>query len=65
MNQAFEQITKDMIKHCFKKYGFSEVSLLAEEPDKEFEDLVKIVTIAVILDEYASFDNDVDTLEIH
>ena len=31
VNQAFEQITKDMIKHSFKKCGFSEVLLFAEE----------------------------------
>ena len=41
VNQAFEQITKDTIKHCFEKCGFSKVSLLAEEPDEEFEDLLK------------------------
>ena len=39
VNQAFEQITKDTIKHCFENCGFSEVSLLAEEPGEEFEDL--------------------------
>ena len=36
VNQPMEQITKDTIKHCFEKCGFSEVSLLAEEPDVEF-----------------------------
>ena len=64
VDQPFEQITKNTIKHCFKKYGFLEVSLLAEEPDKEFEDLVQSLTINLILGEYASFDNNADTLEI-
>ena len=54
VNQAFEQITKDTIKHCFKKCWFSEVSLLAEEPDEEFEDLLNSLTIDVLPDEYAS-----------
>ena len=64
VNQAFEQNTKDTIKHCFEKYGFSEVSLLKEAPDEEFEDLLKSLTIDVIPDEYASFDDDVDTSEV-
>ena len=64
VNQAFEQITKDTIKHCFKKSRFSEVSLLAEEPDEEFVDLLKSLTIDVIPDEYTSFDEDVDASEM-
>ena len=40
VNQAFEPITKDTIKHFFETCGFSEV--LAEEPD---EDLLKSSTI--------------------
>ena len=64
MNQAFEQITKDTIKQCFEKCGFSEVSLLAEEPDEEFEDLLKSLIIEVMPDEYSSFDDDVDTPEM-
>ena len=54
MNQAFEQITKDTIKNCFEKCGFSEVSLLAAEPDQKFEDLLTSLTIDVMPDEYAS-----------
>ena len=57
VNQAFEQITKDTIKHCFEKCGFSEVSLLAQELDEEFEDHLKSLTIDVMPDEYASFVN--------
>ena len=64
VNQAFEQITKDTIKHCFEKCRFSEVPLLAEEPVEEFEDLLKSLTIDVMPDEYASFDDDVDTSEM-
>ena len=64
VNQAFEQITEDTIKHCFKKCGSSEVSLLAEEPDEEFEDLLKSLNIDVMPDEYASFDDGVDTSEM-
>ena len=64
MNQAFEQITNDTIKHFFEKCGFSEVSLLAEEPDEEFEYLLKSLTIGVMPDEYASFYDDVDTSKI-
>ena len=64
VNQAFEQIAKDAIKHCFGKCGFLEVSFLAEEPDEEFEDLLKSLTIDVMPDEYASFDDDVDTSEM-
>ena len=64
VNQAFEQIIKDTIKHCFEKYGFSEVSLLAEEPDEEFEDLLKSLTIDVMPDEYVSFGDDIDISEI-
>ena len=63
MNQAFEQITKDTIKHCFEKCGCSEVSFLAEEPNVEFENL-KSLTIDVMPDEYASFDDNVDTSEM-
>ena len=55
--------TKDTIKHCFEKL-FSEVSLLAEEPDEEFEDVLKSLTSDVMPDEYASFDDDVDTSEM-
>ena len=40
------------------------MSLHAEEPDEEFEDLLKSLTIDVMPDEYASFDDDVDTSEI-
>ena len=40
------------------------VSLLAEEPDEELEDLLKSLTIDVMLDMYASFDADVDTSEM-
>ena len=64
VNQSFEQITKDTIKHCFEKCRFSEVPLLAEEPVEEFEDLLKSLTIDVMPDEYASFDDDVDTSEM-
>ena len=62
--QAFEQITRDTIKHSFKKRGFSKVSLLAEEPVEEFGDLLKSLTIDKMPDEYASFDDDVDTPEM-
>ena len=44
-----------------EKRGFSEVSLLAEEPDENIEDLLIRLTIDVMPDEYASFDDDVDT----
>ena len=64
VNQPFEQITKDTIKHCFEKCRFSEVSLLAEEPDVEFYDFLKSLTIDVMPDEYASFGDDVDTSEM-
>ena len=64
VNQAFEQITTDTIKHCFKKCEFSEVTLFAEEPDEEFEDLRKSLTIDIMPDVYASFDDDVATLEM-
>ena len=40
------------------------MSLLTEEPDEEFEDLLKSLTIDVIPGEYASFDDDVDTSEM-
>ena len=63
-NQAFEQITKETTKHCFKKCGFSEVSLLTVEPDGEFEDLLKKLTIEVMPEEYASFNDDVNTSEM-
>ena len=64
INQTFEQITKDTSKHRCKKCGFSEVSLFAEEPDEEFEDLLKTLTIDVMPDEYASFDDGFDTSEM-
>ena len=64
LNQAFEQIIKDAIKHCFEKRGFSEVSLLEEEPDEELGDLLKSLTIDVVPDECASFGYDVDISEI-
>ena len=64
LNQAFEQIIKDTIKPCFKKRGFSEVPLLAEEPDEELGDLLKSLTIEVVPDEYSSFGYDVDISEI-
>ena len=64
LNQGFEQITKDTIEHCFEKCEFSEVSLLVEEPDEEFEYLLKSLTIDVMSDDYVSFDDDVDTSEI-
>ena len=47
-----------------QKCGFSEVSLLAEEPDEKSEDLLKSLTIGVISDDYASFDDDGDTSEM-
>ena len=40
------------------------MSLLAEEPDEKFEDLLKILAIGVMLDDYASIDDDVDTSEM-
>ena len=40
------------------------MSLLPDEPDEEFEDLLKSLTIGVMLDDYASFDDDVDTSEM-
>ena len=63
-NHAFEQITKETIKHCFEKCGFSEVSLFTDEPDEEFEDLLKNLTIDVIPEEYASFNDNLDTSEM-
>ena len=63
MNQTFEQSTKDTIKR-FKKRGLSEVSLLAEELDEEFLDLLKSLTMDIKADEYASFDDGVDTSEM-
>ena len=38
VNQAFEKLAKDTIKRCFENCGFSEVSVLVEEPDEEFEE---------------------------
>ena len=64
VNQAFEQITKDTKKHYFEKCRFSEVALLAEEPDEEFEDLLKSLSINAMSDEYASLDDYVDTSEM-
>ena len=64
VNQAFEQITKDTTKHCFEKYGFSGLSILAKKPDEEFEDLLNSLTIDVMPDEYASFDDGADTSEM-
>ena len=64
VNQAFEQITKVTIKHCFEKCGFSEGLLLPEEPDEEFEVLIKSLTIDVMPDDYVPFDNDVHTSEM-
>ena len=63
-NQAFEQITMGTIKHCFEKCGFSVGSLLPGEPDEEFEDLLKSLTIDVMPDEYVPFGNDVHTSEM-
>ena len=64
VNQAFEQIAKDTKKHCFEKSEFSEVFLLAEEPDEEFENLLKGLTVDLMPDEYTSSDDDVDTSEM-
>ena len=64
VNQAFEHYTKDTIKHCFEKCELSEVSLLAEEPDEELEDLLKSLTIDVMPHEYALFDDDFDKSEM-
>ena len=64
MNQAFEQITKVTIKHCFEKCGFSKGLLLPEEPDEEFEVLLKSLTIDVMPDDYVPSDNDVHTSEM-
>ena len=64
MNQAFEQITKVKIKHCFEKCGFSKGLLLPEEPDEEFEVLLKSLTIDVMPDDYVPSDNDVHTSEM-
>ena len=38
VKQAFEKLAKDTIKRCFENCGFSEVSVLVEEPDEEFEE---------------------------
>ena len=40
------------------------MSLLIEEPDEEFENLLKSLTIDVIPGEYTPFDDDVDTSEM-
>ena len=64
MNQAFERITKVTIKHCFEKCGFSKGLLLPEEPDEEFEVLLKSLTIDVMPDDYVPSDNDVHTSEM-
>ena len=64
MNQVFEQITKVTIKHCFEKCGFSKGLLLPEEPDEEFEVLLKSLTIDVMPDDYVPSDNDVHTSEM-
>ena len=64
VNQAFGEVTKDTIKHCFENCGFSEVSLFAEELDEEFEDLLKSLIIDIMPDEYVSFEDDVDTSEM-
>ena len=40
------------------------MSLLTEEPDEEFEDLLKSLTVDVMPDEYESIDDDVDTSEM-
>ena len=64
VNQAFEQITKVKIKHCFEKCGFSKGLLLPEEPDEELEVLLKSLTIDVMPDDYVPSDNDVHTSEM-
>ena len=64
MNQAFEQITKVTIKHCFEKCGFSKGLLLPEEPDEEFEVLLKSLTIDVMPDDYVPIGNHVHTSEM-
>ena len=38
--------------------------MLAEEPDEEFQDLLKSLTIVLTPVKYASFDDDIDTLEM-
>ena len=40
------------------------MSLLAEELDEEFLDLLKSLTMDIKADEYASFDDGVDTSEM-
>ena len=40
------------------------MSLLVEEPDEEFEDLLKSLAIDIMPDEYASFYDEVDTSEM-
>ena len=40
------------------------MSLLTVEPDGEFEDLLKNLTIEVMPEEYASFNDDVNTSEM-
>ena len=64
VNQAFEQITKVTIKHCFEKCGFSKGLLLPEEPDEEFEDLLKSLTIDVMPHDYVPIGNHVHTSEM-
>ena len=64
VNQAFEQITKVTIKRCFEKCGFSKGLLLLEEPDEEFEDLLKSLTIDVMPHDYVRIGNHVHTSEM-
>ena len=64
VNEAFGEVTKDTIKHCFENCGFSEVPLFAEELDEEFEDFLKSLIIDIMPDEYVSFEDDVDTSEM-
>ena len=63
VNQAFEQITKDTKEHYFEKCRFSEVACLQKNLMRNLRDLLKSLNINAMLDEYASFDDDVDISE--
>ena len=61
LQTAWKSVSRETIRHCFKKCGFNVVSTpdRIEHLDTEFEDLLKQLSSEATLDEYIDFNVDI------
>ena len=66
LKASWDEVRENAIRDCFQKCSFSRVENVTEEAqdDLELQNLLELLTIKVIAEEYLLLDDDVETLVI-